>query len=99
MASLSFKKLFIVFMTMLSLFFLAVVFQNFSFKKDDYNEMYSALQGAVQTSDVDHAEKRKAAEPVESKRDINAIQIDPGVAVEDLDQPASIELNEGSLKQ
>jgi myo-inositol-hexaphosphate 3-phosphohydrolase len=100
MAGLSSKKLFIAFMAMLTFFFMAVVFQNFSFKKDDYGEVYDALQGAVKASDEDHAAKRKVAEPQDEAegRRINAIQDNAGFGVDDA-EPAAIELSDKSLKQ
>lgn len=87
-------------MAMLSFFFLAVIFQNFSFKKDDYGEMYEALQGAVKTSDEEHAEKRKVAEPQDeqSGRRINALEDNPGIGMDEA-EPVSIELSDKSLKQ
>ena len=99
MAGLSSKKLFIAFMAMLTFFFMAVVFQNFSFKKDDYGEVYDALQGAVKASDEEQAAGRKVAEPEEADgRRINAIQDNAGYGVDDT-EPASIELTDKSLKQ
>ena len=87
-------------MAMLTFFFMAVIFQNFSFKKDDYGEVYDELQRAVKTSDEDHAAKRKVADPqLEADgRRINAIQDNAGFGVEDT-EPASIKLNDKSLKQ
>jgi hypothetical protein len=100
MAGLTSKKLFIVFMSMLSLFFLAVIFQNFSFKKDDYGEVYEALQGAVKVSDEDHAAKRKVVELAEEAegRRINAIQDNAGVGFDGV-EPVSVEIKDNSLKQ
>ena len=86
---------------MLSFFFLALIFQNFSFKKDDYNETYEALQGAVKSSDEDHAAKRKVAEPQDETdgRRINAIQDNAGVGFDDPEQPVTVELHDKSMKQ
>jgi hypothetical protein len=97
MAGLTSKKLFMVFMSMLSLFFLAMIFQNFSFRKDDYDATYEALQGAVRSSDEEHAVQRKSVEPEKAKRDINAISYEPDFAVEL--EPESPDSADKSLKQ
>ncbi len=99
MASISSKRLFIVFMTMLSIFFLALIFQNFSFKKDDHGEVYGALQGAISTSDQEQAQKRKFAEPEQNKgRRINTIQDNAGMGTDEI-EPMTTEVRKETVKE
>jgi hypothetical protein len=100
------RKIVYVTASILSLIFVALAFQNFSLKtepmgltKDDHDEMYQALQGAVKESDEEKFEKRKAVvngdDDLRKGRSINSIQHDPGEVYEG--GPVSADMSEESI--
>lgn len=100
------RKIVYVTASILSLIFVALAFQNFSLKtepmgisKDDHDEMYQVLQGAVKDSDQEQLEKRKAVvngdDDLRKGRAINSIQHDPGEVYEG--GPVSVDMTEETL--
>lgn len=100
------RKIVYVTASILSLIFVALAFQNFSLKtepmgisKDDHDEIYQALQGAVKDSDKEQSEKRKAVvngdDDIRKGRAINSIQDNPGEVYEG--GPVSVDMSEEKI--